>query len=133
AKTLNKFKTQPQDYTLREELEKMERNRENRPFLGPLYRLNALYYMQYDSLDQAALYFNKSLRNAHQDKGLLYRNYQALGTMYFDNSAYRLAGAYYDSTLTYLPNNTKLYRVLSRKRDNLDDVIMYEEMVSSND
>lgn len=133
AKTLNKFKTQPQDYTLREELEKMERNRENRPFLGPLYRLNALYYMQYDSLDQAALYFNKSLRNAHQDKGLLYRNYQALGTMYFDNSAYRLAGAYYDSTLTYLPNNTKLYRVLSRKRDNLDDVIMYEEMVSRND
>ena len=133
AKTKNKFRTEPQDYTLREELEKMERNRENRPFLGPLYRLNALYYMQYDSLEQAAIYYNKSLRNAHDDRGLLYRNYHALGTMYFDNSKYKLAGAYYDSTLTYLNENTKEYRVLSRKRDNLDDVIMYEEVVSRND
>lgn len=133
AKIKNKFKEQQQDYVLREELEKMERNRENRAFLGPLYRLHALYYMQYDSLEQATVYFNKSLRNAHDDQGLLYRNYQALGTMSFDNSKYKLAGAYYDSTLTYLNSNTKDFRVLSRKRDNLDDVIMYEEVVSRND
>lgn len=133
AKIKNKFKEEQQDYALREALEKMERNRENRPFLGPLYRLNALYYMQYDSLEQAAVYFNKSLRNANEDQGLLYRNYLALGTMYFDNSNYKYAGAYYDSTLTYLNSNTKEFRVLSRKRDNLDDVIMYEDVVSRND
>src|SRR5690606_37104558 len=132
-KIKNKFKEQQQDYVLREALEKMERNRENRPFLGPLYRLNARYYMQYDSLEQATVYFNKSLRNAQNDHGLLHRNYQDLGTMYFDNSKYKLAGAYYDSTLTYLNSNTKEYRVLSRKRDNLDDVIKYEQMVTRND
>lgn len=133
AKVKNKFKEGSQDFALREELEKMERNRENRPFLGPLYRLNALYYMQYDSVEQAAVYFNKSLRNANDDHGLLYRNYLALGTMNFNNSKYKHAGAYYDSTLTYLNPNTKEFRVLSRKRDNLDDVILYEDIVSRND
>lgn len=133
AKVKNKFKEGLQDYSLREELEKMERNRENRPFLGPLYRLNALYYMQYDSIEQAAVYYNKSLRNANDDQGLLYRNYLALATMNFDNSNYKKAGAYYDSTLTYLNSNTKQHRVLSRKRDNLDDVILYEDVVSRND
>src|SRR5690606_22737397 len=48
-------------------------------------------------------------------------------------SNYKMAGAYYDSTLTYLSASTKEFRVLSRKRDNLDDVIMYEDIVSRND
>lgn len=133
AKVKNRFEQEQLDYVLREELEKMERNRENRPFLGPLYRLNALYYMQYDSLEQAAVYYNKSLRNAQDDQELLYRNYLALGTMHFDNSKFKSAGAYYDSTLTYLNPNTKMFRTLSRKRENLDDVIKYEDVVSRND
>src|SRR5690606_32435637 len=90
AKVKNKFKEGPQDYELREEVENIERNRKNRPFLGHLYSINALYYMQYDSLEQAAVYFNKSLRNAHDDQGLFYRNYQALGRIYLDTSKYKM-------------------------------------------
>ena len=111
----------------------LEENRENRPFLDKIYHQIAVYHEKNGSDTIASKYYNKSLRAPSQDRYLQSRNYLALGDMNFDTAQYRMAGAYYDSTMTKLVENTKPYRIIKRKRDNLDDVILYEMGSQRND
>lgn len=120
-------------FALWEFLTELEENRENRPFLDKIYHQIGQFHLQRDSDSLAVAYYNKSLRTNSQDRKLMARNYQILGDMNFDASIYREAGAYYDSTMLNLKLNSKPYRVIKRKRDNLDDVIYYEDIAQVND
>lgn len=116
-----------------EYLTKMEENRENRPFLDKIYYQIAEYHKANGSDTIAEAYYNKSLRTNSQDSYLKSLDYSTLGDMSFDRSEYKKAGAYYDSTMTNLTLNSKPYRVIKRKRDNLEDVIYYEDVAQVND
>jgi tetratricopeptide (TPR) repeat protein len=120
-------------FELREFLAELEENRENRPFLDKIYHQIGAFYSQRLSDSLAISYYNKSLRTNTPDKELKARNYQILGDMNFDGSIYKDAGAYYDSTMLNLKLNSKPYRAIKRKRDNLEDVIYYEEIAQVND
>jgi len=111
----------------------LENDRENRPYLDKIYHQIAQYHINNDSEFLAVTYYNKSLREQSLDKILKARNYEALAEMSFKYSEYKEAGAYYDSTLINLVESTKPYRVIKRKRDNLDDVIYYETVVQVDD
>lgn len=114
-------------------LTSLEENRENRPFLDKIYHQIAEYHKQNDSDTLAITYYNKSLRTNSKDKFLNAINYQTLGNMSFDKTEYKTAGAYYDSTMLNLKKNSKLFRAIKRKRDNLDGVIYYEDVAQRND
>ena len=114
-------------------LTSMEENRENRPFLDKIYYQIAEYHKVNKSDTIAAKYYNKSLKTGSQDKFLNAMSYQNLGNMNFDDTKYKNAGAYYDSTMLNLKENSKLFRAIKRKRDNLDDVIFYEDVAVRND
>ncbi len=111
----------------------LEEDRENRPYLDKIYYQIAEYHKENNSDTLAIVYYNKSLRAISQDKYLNALSYQTLGNMNFDNSEYRNAGAYYDSTMLNLKQNSKMFRAIKRKRDNLDDVIYYEDVAQRND
>ena len=111
----------------------LEKNRENRPYLDKIYHQIAEYHKENDSDTLAIAYYNKSLRASSQDNYLNALSYQTLGNMSFDNSEYKNAGAYYDSTMLNLKQNSKIFRAIKRKRDNLDDVIYYEDVAQRND
>ena len=114
-------------------LEELEENRENRPFLDKIYHQIGQHHLTNQSDTMAVVYYNKSLRTNSNDKQLKARNYEILGDMNFDKSIYRTAGQYYDSTMTNLVLNSKPYRIIKRKRDNLEDVIYYEAIAQVND
>jgi hypothetical protein len=118
---------------LLEYLTDLEENRENRPFLDKIYRQMALYHRAYaaDSLEIA--FYNKSLRATVNSPQLNALNYEDLADYNFDGSEYKTAGAYYDSVLTNLDPNSKKYRNIFKKRDNLEDVIHNEEIVQRAD
>ncbi|MFK7783292.1 tetratricopeptide repeat protein [Psychroserpens sp.] len=116
-----------------EYLTKLEENRENRPFLDKIYYRIAEYHRGNASDSLAKVYYNKSLRTNTGDKQLRAFDYTTLGDMNFDEANYRVAGAYYDSTMTNLKLNSKPYRVIKKKRENLDDVIRYEDIAQVND
>jgi len=116
-----------------EYLTDLEENRENRPFLDKIYYRIAEFHRNKASDSLAEVYYNKSLRKITSDKYLRALNYETVGNMYFDKNVYKTAGAYYDSTLTAMTPNTKPYRILKRKRENLDDVIYYEGVAQVND
>ena len=114
---------------LLEYLTDLEENRENRPFLDKIYRQVAQFHLATDSDSTAIAYFNKSLRATQNDRKLNARNYENLATYNFDQNQYKTAGAYYDSVLTNLTENTRKYRAIKKKFDNLEDVIKYEDIV----
>jgi outer membrane protein assembly factor BamD (BamD/ComL family) len=101
--------------------------------LDKIYYQIAEFHKKNDSDTIAEIYYNKSLRTNSQDKQLLALDYSNLGDMNFDRSQYKIAGAYYDSTMTNLTLNSKPYRQMKRKRDNLEEVIYYEDVAQVND
>lgn len=128
------FDAQGEDVVEFEEyLTELEENRENRPFLDKIYYRIAEHHRNMASDSLAEVYYNKSLRKTSSDKYLKSLSYETLGNMYFDRNVYKTAGAYYDSTMTAMVQNSKPYRIIKRKRENLDDVIYYEDIAQTND
>jgi len=114
-------------------LNELAENRENRPFLDKIYNQIGEYYYNIDSIETAVGYYNKSIKEDSPDKILQSKNYETLAIINFDATNYKTAGAYYDSTLTNLEVNTKKHRRITKKRENLDDVIKYEDIATEND
>lgn len=116
-----------------EHLTDLEKNRENRPFLDHIFYQKAKYYQTIGNDSLAQVYYNKSLRENSLDNILVATNYETLGDLSFDANLYKDAGAYYDSTMTSMVENSKPFRIIKRKRENLDDVIYYEGIAEVND
>lgn len=114
---------------LLEYLTDLEEDRENRPFLDKIFHQIGNYHLEIEADSIALAYYNKSLRATQQDKKLNARNYEILGEHFFNLKEYKTAGAYYDSTLTNLVENTRKFRRIKKKFDNLEDVIKYEDIV----
>ncbi len=111
----------------------LEKDRENRPFLDKIYNQIGEYYRKSDSIDLAIEYYNKSIQAYQEDRKMQSVNYQTLAEIHFDLPEYKTAGAYYDSTLTNLDEGTRLWRRIKKKRENLDDVIKYEDIAYEGD
>lgn len=111
----------------------IEENRENRPYLDKIYHQLGDYYKSIESDSLAVDYYYKSLNTNSSDRRLKAINYEILGDYFFDYSEYKLAGAYYDSTMLNMVKNSKPFRIIKRKRDNLDDVIYYGDIAYVND
>ncbi len=111
----------------------LEEDRENRPFLDKIFRQIAEYHLENASDSIALVYFNKSLRATQNVPQLNALNYENLAEYNFDKNEYKIAGAYYDSVLTNLTENTKKYRSIKKKLDNLEDVIKYEAIAQHAD
>ncbi len=114
-------------------LQDLAKDRENRPFLDRIYNQTGQYYQNTDSLTAAVEYYNKSIKAFKQDRILQSVNYKTLAEINFDNAQYKNAGAYYDSTLVFLEKNSREWRRTTKKRENLDDVIKYEDIAVLND
>ncbi|MFS4455284.1 tetratricopeptide repeat protein [Maribacter sp. 2304DJ31-5] len=111
----------------------LEEHRENRPFLDKIYRQVAEFHLGQGSDSLALVYFNRSLRATQNEPKLNALNYENLAEYNFDQNSYKNAGAYYDSVLVNLNENTRKYRSIKKKLDNLEDVIKYEDIVQCAD
>lgn len=116
-----------------EQLKDLEKNRENRPFLDRIHHQIAEFYRHTDTLEGAIASYNNSIQAFKQDRILQSKNYQILAEINFDAANYKTAGAYYDSTLTFMVDSSREWRRIKKKRENLDDVIKYEDIAMNND
>lgn len=118
---------------LLEHLLAMEENRENRPYLDLIDNQLGEYYRNTENIDTAVAYYNKSIKNYKQNDILQALNYATLAEINFDNAEYKIAGQYYDSTLAFLEENSRAWRRMKKKLENLEDVIKYEDIATRND
>ena len=114
-------------------IDKLEKNRENKPYLDKIYNLHANFYKNEGIDSLAEVHFNKSIKASTSDKYLQSLNYRALAEYRFDAAEFKQAGMYYDSTMGKLKINSREYRRFKKKRENLNDVILYEEQAKAND
>lgn len=133
SKNRNLLASQEGGQSVLEQLEELREDRENRDFLDRIYFEIAEYHNQSDSLKLAVEFYNRSLRQPSNDRYLQSLNYQNLGNIHFEQDNFPVAGAYYDSTLTQLNENSRDFRSVKRRRDNLEDVIYYEAVAQTND
>ncbi len=120
-------------YVMVEELHKLIRDRYNRPYLDELYfRLGEI--ASKDTIDLAIEYYEQSIQSSTSNNFQKEMTYEAIGNLYFDKAKFETAGAYYDSVLQITKeDNTKRIRGLTRKRNNLDEVILYGSIAKIND
>ncbi|SKB34665.1 Tetratricopeptide repeat-containing protein [Salegentibacter salinarum] len=121
------------NYKLREMLRVLEEDRENRPFLDKIYFQIGEYYNRLDSINIAEDYYKKSLREPASDIYLRSINYEILANINFDRTDYLAASKYFDSTLAEMDPQLREFRTIKKKRDNLEDVIRYEDIAYKND
>ncbi len=117
----------------REFFEDLLDNRENRPYVGNVYHTWANLKLKQELTDEAEMLFKSSLKTPSSDAVLLARNYEAIGDINFDKAQFKEAGVYYDSTLTAMVKDTKPLRSVKRKRDNLEEVVFYENQLTVSD
>ena len=127
------------------ELELLAENFENNNFLDIIFHQIAMLNLKkrdliqneeimFQKLDSTVVtYFNKSLRTDSKEQFLVAKNYNELAELNFRNKNYLESGLYYDSTLTQLNNRSRKFRKISRKRENLNDLIYYETVSSELD
>ena len=119
---------------LLERLQKLIKNRDNRPYLDELYYQTGVLHQNKDSIQLAKVYYNSSLRAKDgSDKQKIF-TYEKLGNLYFKDSEYQYASAYYDSVLQVSKDSSNLkIRRIKRKYKNLASLIKFEEEVATND
>lgn len=112
---------------------KLLEDRENRPFLDILNHQVALFYEKNNLPEKSKKYYNASLKKRTDDKYLVASNYRNMADIYFNDAKYSKAFNYYDSTLVQLNPRTREFNAITKKKNNLIDVIKYEGIATTND
>lgn len=116
-----------------EKFNKLIKDRENRPYLDVLYFQKGLFYDKLGKQELAKQNYNKSIRSFSEDNYLIASDYRNIAEIYFKSAEYKRAGVYYDSTMMRMDDRSREFRRIKKKRDNLEDVIRYEDIAQQND
>ena len=120
--------------TLLARMQKLIKNRDNRPYLDELYYQTAVLHQNNDSIDLALYNYNNSLRTKNGSDKQKTFTYEKLGNLYFKNTEYQFASAYYDSVLQVSADSVDIrIRRIKRKYRNLASLIKFENVVTIND
>ena len=114
-------------------LDKLIKNRDNRPYLDALYYQKAILQEKNDSISLAIENYNNSLRAKNGTEKQKTYTYNQLGDLYFKNDDYILASSYYDSVIQVAKEDDLRIRRVKRKYKNLASLIKNEEIVTVND
>ncbi len=119
---------------LHKTLQKLIKNRDNRPYLDALYYQVGVLEENKDSISLAVENYNKSIQAKNAKPTQKTYTYERLGDLYFKNNEFQLASAYFDSVLQVAENSTELrIRRVKRKFKNLASLIAFENTVKTND
>jgi tetratricopeptide (TPR) repeat protein len=115
------------------ELEKMLTDEKNNEYLDQIFYTLASIEMSVPNKNAALNYYKKSVAASvgnNQQKAL---SYLGIGDLYFEQPDYKNAQAYFDSTMTLLPKSYPDYNAVNEKRNSLNNLVRYLNIVSNED
>ena len=117
----------------KKEIESLIANTDNKKFLDKLYyQLGELE--KNENPENAINFYKKSLENSQRNSLQKELSYEAAGNYYFNKAQFETAGLYYDSVLNIASNeNSKRIRTLKRKRNGLNDFMLYDNVAKTTD
>jgi tetratricopeptide (TPR) repeat protein len=123
----------PQDESTLLAYKKLLRSDEDRRFRDKIHYFYGTYLLKGQDTLQGENELNASLKTNPKDTYLKSLIYEQFANNRLDQVAFVVAGAYLDSTLQHLEQDSRRYRKLTRKRGKLDDIIAYEKTIVSSD
>jgi tetratricopeptide (TPR) repeat protein len=114
------------------DLEKMLLDEKNLEYRDQIYyTLGQLE--QPDNKEGAIKYYKLSVASSMGNNKQKALAYLALGDLNFDAQNYKQAGAYYDSTMMFLPKDFKNYEVINDKKTSLARLVHFLNIVTTED
>jgi len=94
------------------------------------YEIGEIFHAE-DSLQTAVNYYTLAARS--NDQQLKEKAYEQMSKIGFQKKDYLMAGAYLDSLLQVMPQETLKYLKTKHKRNNIEDIIVLEKKIKRND
>lgn len=117
----------------KKELQKMLEDVKNVEFRDQIYYTLAQLEMGAGNKAGAMAYYRLSVAVSAGNNKQKALSYLALGDIYFAETDYKNAQAYFDSTMTFLPRDYPRYDAISEKRKSLSNLVRYINLVASED
>ena len=110
--------------TVRKYLRKLLKDKKNEEFRDKIYYEMAEFEARQNNLDKAIEYYNSSIRSGQKNKRQKGMSYLKLGKIYYDTLRnYKLAEAYYDSTIQTLPKDFEGYAEIKNRQSILSNFV----------
>lgn len=117
----------------RRELEKMLVDEKNKEFQDQIYYTLAQLEQSAKNIPGAIAYYRLSVSTSMGNNRQKAMSYLALGEISFAQQDYLRAGAYYDSTMMFLPKEAKNYNEINEKKKSLSTLVRYINIVERED
>src|SRR5690606_16272229 len=108
-------------------------DRENRPYSDLIFHQLGVMHENYGLNDRAIKDYNMSLKANKNNDYIKVANYNKLANIYYQDKKFETASKYYDSTMVYINPMSREYVQVKRKRNNLVDIVRYEQIARTND
>lgn len=117
----------------KKELQEMLKDGKNVEFQDQIYYTLAQMEMRAGNREAAMGYYRQSVATSMGNNKQKALSYLALGDLYFADTDYKNAQAYYDSTMNVLPKDYPQYESISEKRKSLSTLVRYINIVATED
>lgn len=117
----------------KKELQKMLSDGKNTEYQDQIYYTLAQLEMGAKNKTGAINYYRQSVGASVGNNKQKALSYLALGDIYFADTDYETAQAYYDSTMTVLPKDFQGYKAISEKHKSLANLVRYINIVQLED
>lgn len=108
-------------------------DRENRAYSDLIFHQLGVMHEAYGLNDKAIKDYNMSLKVNKSNDYIKVSNFNKLANIYYQKKQFETAGMYYDSTMVYMNPMSREYVQVKRKRNNLVDIVRYEQIAKTND
>ncbi|MEM9894857.1 MAG: hypothetical protein AAF789_00690 [Bacteroidota bacterium] len=106
----------------------------NLEYQDKIYYEMAGFELKNGNLDEAIATYKLSVRTSQNNQRQKGKSYLSLGKIYYDSiKNYRLAKAYYDSTVSTLPKDEDNYAEILSRKEILDDFVVHALKIQNND
>ena len=114
-------------------LEKMLKNYENDPYEHYICRALAELFFEQGKDSIGLGYLNRSIESVSLDPYTKIENLKFLSDYHFKKGNYLVSGGFLDKLLSLYEKNSTEYKRTDRKRENLNEVILYEKTAQNTD
>ena len=116
------------------EFQKLLRDKKNIEYIDRIYFELAKYYLKNKRYDDAIKNFITSIRENINDKEILFNSYLEIAKVFYEEkNDYEKSQKYYDSAITYINRENKLYEPIKERSEVLNNLVKNLNVIQKND
>ena len=116
------------------EFQKLLRDKKNFEFVDRIYFELARYYLINNRFDDAIENFITAIKENNNDKEILFNSYLEIAKVFYEEkNDYEKSQKYYDSAITYINRENKLYETIKERSEVLNNLVKNLNVISKND